>query len=134
MVAPAPGSTPIKKPWMDWRPMTGAMDFASARLMRRSLISPCLPSASPDRLGSNTRKIASGRANIAMARVMKPKPDCKSITPIVKRGMLKSAPSPTVAMISPRIVIISALAIWPEPANAAMAESPTTIRAKYSAE
>ncbi len=53
---------------------------------------------------------------------------------MVKRGMLNSAPSPTVAMIRPSSVIISALATWPVPAKAAMAERPTTISAKYSAE
>jgi hypothetical protein len=53
---------------------------------------------------------------------------------MVKRGMLNSAPSPTVARIRPRIVIISALATCPVPAKAAMAERPTTISAKYSAE
>jgi hypothetical protein len=48
--------------------------------------------------------------------------------------MLNSAPSPTVAIISPASVIRTALATCPVPAKAAMAESPTTISAKYSAE
>ena len=61
-------------------------------------------------------------------------PDCKSIRPSVKRGMLNKAPSPTVARIRPRIVIINALATCPVPAKAAMADSPTIINAKYSAE
>jgi hypothetical protein len=34
MVAPAPGSTPMKKPCSDCRPITGAMLRASARVMR----------------------------------------------------------------------------------------------------
>jgi hypothetical protein len=71
---------------------------------------------------------------MAMASVMKLMPDCRSINPSVKRGMLKSAPSPTVARIRPRIVIINALATCPVPAKAAMALRPTTISAKYSAE
>ena len=50
----------------------------------------------------------SGIANIAIASVMNPMPDCRSMIPIVKRGMLNSAPSPTVAMISPNNVISSA--------------------------
>ena len=69
-----------------------------------------------------------------MASVMKEIPDCRSISPMVKRGMLNSAPSPTVARIRPRIVIISALNTCPVPAKAAMALRPTTISAKYSAE
>ena len=71
---------------------------------------------------------------MAMARVMKPKPDCRSMMPIVKRGRLNNAPSPTVAMISPRSVMIIAFATCPVPAKAAMADRPTTISAKYSAE
>ena len=81
-----------------------------------------------------TKNSASGNANIAMASVMKEKPDCSSITPKVKRGMFESAPSPTVPIIRPRIVIISALPTCPVPVKAAMADRPTTISAKYSAE
>ena len=54
--------------------------------------------------------------------------------PIVKRGMLKSAPSPIVASIKPTTVISTALNTWPDPANAAIADNPTTINAKYSEE
>ena len=132
IVAPAPGSTPIKNPWIDWRPITGAICFASSRVMRRSLISP--PASLLDRAGSSTRYNASGKANIAIASVIKPKPDCKSIMPIVNRGALNNAPSPTVAMIRPNKVINKALPTWPVPAKAAMADKPTTISAKYSAE
>ena len=69
-----------------------------------------------------------------MANVMKPKPDCKSINPMVKRGALNCAVSPTVAMINPRTVINNALDTCPVPAKAAIAERPTIISAKYSAE
>ena len=53
---------------------------------------------------------------------------------MVKRGRLNNAPSPTVAMIRPKSVIITALATLPVPAKAAIADNPTTISAKYSAE
>ena len=84
--------------------------------------------------GFKTKKIASGSAKIAIASVIKLKPDCKSINPIVKRGMLNNAPSPTVAIIKPSSVIRIALATCPLPAKAAMALNPTIIKAKYSAE
>ena len=112
--------------------MTGAICFASSLVMRKSLISP--PSPCADRDGFRTRYSASGSANIAIAKVMKPNPDCKSINPMVKRGALNCAVSPTVAMISPKTVINNALDTWPVPAKAAMAERPTIISAKYSAE
>ena len=102
--------------------------------MRSPLISPSLPPPDSEREGSSTRYIASGSANMAMARVMKPMPDWRSMIPMVKRGRLNSAPSPTVAMISPSTVIIRAFATCPVPAKAAMADRPTTISAKYSAE
>ena len=54
--------------------------------------------------------------------------------PRVNLGALNWALSPTVAIISPRMVIISALATLPVPAKAAIAVRPTIIRAKYSAE
>ena len=39
-----------------------------------------------------------------------------------------------VARTSPAMVISNALKTWPEPAKAAIADNPTTIRAKYSDE
>ncbi len=48
-----------------------------------------------------------------MARVMKPKPDCRSMMPPVKRGTVYSTPSPTVAEICPRNIIISVLPTLP---------------------
>ncbi len=53
---------------------------------------------------------------------------------MVNRGALNSADSPTVAIIRPTTVMSSAFATLPVPAKAAMAERPTTISAKYSAE
>ena len=122
----------MKKPCKDCRPITGAMARASALLMRRFSILALSPCAA--RLGFMTRNKASGRAKIAIASVMKLKPDCKSISPMVKRGMLNSAPSPTVDIISPNMVIKSAFDTCPDPAKAAIAPRPTTISAKYSAE
>ena len=54
--------------------------------------------------------------------------------PAVNLGALNKAVSPTVANIIPKIAIINALAIWPFPAKAAMADKPSTINAKYSDE
>ena len=120
---------------MDCLPITGAILFASCFVIRSFLIfSCCFPFFSPAREGSSTKYMASGKANIAMASVMKLKPDCKSIIPIVNRGALNKAASPTVAIISPSIVISNAFAMRPDPAKAATADNPTTIRAKYSAE
>ena len=110
MVAPAPGITPMKKPWSDWRPITGAISFASLRVIRRfEILPPSAPSRS-ERLGLRTRYKASGKAKSAMARVMKLIPLCRSRMPNVKRGALNNALSPTVARITPSTVIISALA------------------------
>ena len=53
---------------------------------------------------------------------------------MVNRAALCSADSPTVASMTPKIVMHSALMILPLPANAAMAVSPNTISAKYSAD
>ena len=53
--------------------------------------------------------MASGKANMAMARVMKEIPDCKSIIPAVNRGAGNKAASPTVPNIRPSIVIIIAV-------------------------
>ena len=84
--------------------------------------------------GFKTKKIASGNAKIAIASVIKLKPDCRSIRPMVNRGMLYKAPSPTVAIIKPSNVIKIALDTCPVPAKAAIALNPTIIKAKYSAE
>jgi hypothetical protein len=69
---PAPGNTPIKKPWTDCRPITGAIDFASSFVIRKFsilLLSLCEALA-----GFKTKKIASGNAKIAIASVIKLKP------------------------------------------------------------
>ena len=132
IVAPAPGRTPMKKPCSDWRAMTGAIARASVRVMRISLILP--DAVSLISRGRRTKNNASGKANIAIANVMNPNPDCRSMMPMVKRGILNKAPSPTVAMIRPSAVIITAFATWPVPAKAAMADSPTIMSAKYSEE
>ena len=93
------------------------------------LFPPCT-----ERAGFITKNIASGKANIAIARVIKLNPDWRSIKPIVNLGILKRAPSPTVAIIRPNKVIKTAFATFPLPANAAIADKPTIISAKYSAE
>ena len=54
--------------------------------------------------------------------------------PMVKRGILNCAPSPTVASARPTTVINKAFVTCPDPAKAAMADRPTTINAKYSEE
>ena len=54
--------------------------------------------------------------------------------PIVKRAALCSADSPTVASMTPKTVIERALTTFPFPANAAIAVSPSTMSAKYSAD
>lgn len=78
--------------------------------------------------------MASGSANSAIASVTKLRPLCRSIRPVVKRGALKSALSPTVASMRPKTIMSSALTTRPRPANAAMADRPTSISAKYSAD
>ena len=133
IVAPAPGSTPIRNPCTDCRAITGVISLASC-LVILSLSILFFPLFMFDRFGSSTRNIASGSANIAIASVMNPNPDCRSMIPIVNRCELNSAPSPTVASMSPVIVMSIVLATCPVPANAAIADSPTTISAKYSAE
>ena len=53
---------------------------------------------------------------------------------MVKRGKLNIVPSPIVPSIKPTTVINNALETCPVPAKAAIADRPTTIKAKYSAE
>ena len=121
----------MKKPCKDCRPITGAICFASSPVMRNLNFAPVTLCRSR-RFQNQIKRLWQGKHRHGQCD--EPKPDCKSINPMVKRGALNCAVSPTVAMINPRTVINNALDTCPVPAKAAMAERPTIISAKYSAE
>ncbi|CRZ89406.1 Uncharacterised protein [Vibrio cholerae] len=132
MVAPAPGSTPVKKPRIEERSETGAASLTS------SLVSFMLPmfficSCSLALLSASGFKMpikVSPRAKVAIAKSRKLKPSIKSVRPKVKRSTPIPLSIPTVESIKPSTVIIHALMTWPLPAKAATAERPTSMSAK----
>ncbi len=133
MVAPAPGSTPTKKPSTDERPMTGAISRTSSRV---TAMEPRLRCASSSRrrsasdLGFNTAISASDMAKVAMASSRKEMPSIRSMEPRVKRCTPCVWSVPTVESMRPNTVISSALVTWPRPANADTAVRPSTMSAK----
>ena len=132
MVAPAPGSTPVKKPRIEERIETGATSLISSLV---TFIEPMLLSlsCSSSRVSSEGFKMpinVSPSAKVAIANNRKLKPSIKSVRPKVKRSTPTPLSIPTVDSIKPRIVIIHAFITCPLPANAATADKPRSISAK----
>ena len=126
-MAPIPGMSPRKNPMMVPRPMAPVETFHSSRLGRRSVILALMTSST----GASMLSRISPTPKRPMTTGMKPMPSYSGGMPKVKRGAPRTGSIPTIANISPNMVMIRAANI-DLPERPVTRERPTTSKANTS--